>query len=126
MITKSSEINSESNTALMTTDSSTAGSLDMVDSHGVVLPQHGTQSCESDGALPLLAGQGLSWFSKGAERYPETLEALRGMGKLQDKHERLEARVELLENRKADLDEVQRLGKLLSVLGMYLSRHHFV
>ncbi|XP_062840801.1 glutamine-rich protein 2 [Trichomycterus rosablanca] len=115
-ITQSLDINSESNVPLNTRDSSTADPLCMADSQEGFLPQHGPQSSVSDGALPLLAGRGLSWISRGAERYPETVEALRDMGKLQEKHESLEARVELLEGRKADVDEVHRLGNLLTVL----------
>ncbi|XP_072550259.1 uncharacterized protein [Salminus brasiliensis] len=69
---------------------------------------------ESEGVLPLLVSQPLSRISSGAQRYPETVEALRDVGRLQEKHKNLESRVECLEGCKADRDQVQQLRELLS------------
>ncbi|KAG7459586.1 hypothetical protein MATL_G00212130 [Megalops atlanticus] len=50
----------------------------------------------------------------GAERYPETVDALRHLGRLRQRHETLEARVALLETDKADHAQLQHLRDLLN------------
>ncbi|KAI4876919.1 hypothetical protein NFI96_030233, partial [Prochilodus magdalenae] len=97
-------------------DSSPAGSSDVAGSDSSTGPKE--LGSLSNGGLPLLGGWPLSRVSSGAERYPETVEALRDVGRLQDKHNSLEARVERLEGDKADQTQVQQLGKLLSDMGM--------
>ncbi|KAB5583982.1 hypothetical protein PHYPO_G00102120 [Pangasianodon hypophthalmus] len=57
----------------------------------------------SDGDLPDLAGQTLSQVSSGVEHYPETLETLTDVGRLQEKHESLEARVKHLEGERENI-----------------------
>ncbi|XP_035392364.1 uncharacterized protein C16orf96 homolog isoform X2 [Electrophorus electricus] len=59
----------------------------------------------------------MSWISRGAEHYPETVDALREIGQLQERHKRLEARVEHLEGGKADQAHVQQLREILSDMG---------
>ncbi|XP_017572480.1 glutamine-rich protein 2 isoform X5 [Pygocentrus nattereri] len=67
--------------------------------------QEGPLSTLSNGGLPLLRGQPLSWVSNGAKHYPETVEALRDVGRLQEKHKSLEARVERLEGGERGMPE---------------------
>uniref|UniRef100_A0A3B1KKE5 Glutamine rich 2 n=1 Tax=Astyanax mexicanus TaxID=7994 RepID=A0A3B1KKE5_ASTMX len=74
--------------------------------------QQGLLDLVSERDLPLL-----SRVSSGAQHYPETLEALRNVGRLQEKHESLEARVKCLEGGKADHAQVQQLRELLSDMG---------
>ncbi|KAL0198558.1 hypothetical protein M9458_007098, partial [Cirrhinus mrigala] len=72
------------------------------------------QQSLSDGALCTVTGRRLSRVSIGAERYPETVEALMEVGRLRDKHESLEARVGQLEANKADQTQFQHLRDLLN------------
>ena len=78
--------------------------------------QQGPLGSLSNGGLPLLGGQPLSRVRNGAKRYPETVEALRDVGRLQDKHKSLEARVERLESGKANKAHVHQLGEQLSAI----------
>ncbi len=75
------------------------------------------QQSLSDGALCTVMGRRLSRVSIGAERYPETVEALVEVGGLRDKHESLEARVGRLEANKADQTQFQHLRDLLNAMG---------
>uniref|UniRef100_A0A3B4D137 DUF4795 domain-containing protein n=1 Tax=Pygocentrus nattereri TaxID=42514 RepID=A0A3B4D137_PYGNA len=96
-------------------DSSTADFSGMADSDSATGPelgcseispsQQGPLSTLSNGGLPLLRGQPLSWVSNGAKHYPETVEALRDVGRLQEKHKSLEARVERLEGGERGMPE---------------------
>ncbi|KAK2915894.1 hypothetical protein Q8A67_000268 [Cirrhinus molitorella] len=74
------------------------------------------QQSLSDGALCTVTGRRLSRVSIGAERYPETVEALKEVGRLRDRHESLEARVEQLEAIKADRTQLQNLRDLLTAM----------
>ncbi|CAM4415427.1 unnamed protein product [Leuciscus chuanchicus] len=67
----------------------------------------------SDEALCAATGR----VSVGAERYPETVEALKEVGRLRDRHESLETRVGQLEANKADGTQLQHLQDLLTALG---------
>ncbi|CAB1342110.1 unnamed protein product [Coregonus sp. 'balchen'] len=80
--------------------------------HGGVLPQQSL----SDGAL-MVRSKPLSRVASGAERYPETVEALRDVGRLRERHNTLETRVELLEAGKADQAQLQHLRELLTDMG---------
>ncbi|XP_045073533.1 glutamine-rich protein 2-like isoform X1 [Coregonus clupeaformis] len=80
--------------------------------HGGVLPQQS----HSDGAL-MVRSKPLSRVASGAERYPETVEALRNVGRLRERHNTLETRVELLEAGKADQAQLQHLRELLTDMG---------
>ncbi|XP_064862816.1 uncharacterized protein C16orf96 [Oncorhynchus nerka] len=80
--------------------------------HGGVLPQQSL----SDGAL-MVGSKPLSRVASGAERYPETVEALRDVGRLRERHNTLETRVELLEAGKADQAQLQHLWELLPDMG---------
>ncbi|XP_057200993.1 glutamine-rich protein 2 isoform X2 [Triplophysa rosa] len=73
------------------------------------------QQCRSDESL--FTGRRLSRVSIGAEQYPETVEALMEVGRLRDRHESLEARVEQLEANKADKSQLQHLSDLLTAMG---------
>ncbi|KAK6311942.1 hypothetical protein J4Q44_G00176060 [Coregonus suidteri] len=70
----------------------------------------------SDGAL-MVRSKPLSRVASGAERYPETVEALRDVGRLRERHNTLETRVELLEAGKADQAQLQHLRELLTDMG---------
>ncbi|XP_050958860.1 glutamine-rich protein 2 isoform X1 [Labeo rohita] len=74
------------------------------------------QQSQSDGALCTVTGRRLSRVSIGAERYPETVEALMEVGRLRDKHESLETRVGQLEANKADWTQLQHLRDLLNAM----------
>uniref|UniRef100_A0A8C1JE17 DUF4795 domain-containing protein n=1 Tax=Cyprinus carpio TaxID=7962 RepID=A0A8C1JE17_CYPCA len=74
------------------------------------------QQSLSDGALCTVTGRRLSRVSIGAERYPETVEALREVGGLRERHESLEARVGQLESNKADQTQLQHLRDLLNAM----------
>ncbi|XP_043087781.1 uncharacterized protein C16orf96 isoform X3 [Puntigrus tetrazona] len=74
------------------------------------------QQSLSDGALCTVTGRRLSRVSIGAERYPETVEALMEVGGLRDRHESLEARVGRLEADKADRTQLQHLRDLLNAM----------
>ncbi|KAI2666618.1 Glutamine-rich protein 2 [Labeo rohita] len=80
------------------------------------------QQSQSDGALCTVTGRRLSRVSIGAERYPETVEALMEVGRLRDKHESLETRVGQLEANKADWTQLQHLRDLLNAMGMTKER----
>ncbi|XP_021413973.2 uncharacterized protein C16orf96 [Oncorhynchus mykiss] len=80
--------------------------------HGGALPQQSL----SDGAL-MVGSKPLSRVASGAERYPETVEALRDVGRLRERHNTLETRVELLEAGKADQAQLQHLRELLPDMG---------
>lgn len=75
------------------------------------------QPSRSDGSVISVTGRRLSRVSLGAEQYPETVEALMEVGRLRDRHESLEARVEQLEANKADKSQLQHLSDLLSAMG---------
>ncbi|XP_045576235.1 uncharacterized protein C16orf96 isoform X4 [Salmo salar] len=83
-----------------------------VSQHGGALPQQSL----SDGAL-MVGRKPLSRVASGAERYPETVEALRDVGRLRERHNTLETRVELLEAGKADQAQLQHLRELLTDMG---------
>lgn len=83
-----------------------------VSQHGGALPQQSL----SDGAL-MVGSKPLSRVASGAERYPETVEALRDVGRLRERHNTLETRVELLEAGKADQAQLQHLRELLTDMG---------
>nr|XP_046186873.1 uncharacterized protein C16orf96-like isoform X1 [Oncorhynchus gorbuscha] len=83
-----------------------------VSQHGGALPQQSL----SDGAL-MVGSKPLSRVASGAERYPETVEALRDVGRLRERHNTLETRVELLEAGKADQAQLQHLRELLPDMG---------
>ncbi|XP_066560897.1 uncharacterized protein C16orf96 [Amia ocellicauda] len=57
---------------------------------------------------------GSSRASSGIDLYPETVEALRHVGQLKERHEALEDRVALLEKNKAELSQLQELQALLA------------
>ncbi|KAL7861014.1 hypothetical protein AOLI_G00173630 [Acnodon oligacanthus] len=112
-------------------DSSTAGSLGVADLDSATGPelggseifpsQQGPLGTLSNGGLPLLGGQPLSRVSNGAKHYPETVEALRDVGRLQEKHKSLEARVERLEGGERGmsenvLEQVNRLKALMDTI----------
>uniref|UniRef100_A0A4W5K8F7 DUF4795 domain-containing protein n=1 Tax=Hucho hucho TaxID=62062 RepID=A0A4W5K8F7_9TELE len=80
--------------------------------HGGALPQQSL----SDEAL-MVGSKPLSRVASGAERYPETVEALRDVGRLRERHNTLETRVELLEAGKADQAQLQHLRELLTDMG---------
>ncbi|XP_042183827.1 glutamine-rich protein 2-like [Oncorhynchus tshawytscha] len=80
--------------------------------HGGALPQQSL----SDGAL-MVGSKPLSRVASGAERYPETVEALRDVGRLRERHNTLETRVELLEAGKVDQAQLQHLRELLPDMG---------
>ncbi|KAL6476287.1 hypothetical protein MHYP_G00147860 [Metynnis hypsauchen] len=111
--------------------SSTAGFSGMADSDSATGPelggseispsQQGPLGTLSNGSLPLLGDQPLSRVSNGAKHYPETVEALRDVGRLQEKHKSLEARVERLEGGERGmpenvLEQVNRLKALLDTI----------
>ncbi|KAM9472812.1 uncharacterized protein ACWYII_007990 isoform 2-T2 [Salvelinus alpinus] len=83
-----------------------------VSQHGGTLPQQSL----SDGAL-MVGSKPLSRVASGAERYPETVEALRDVGRLRERHNTLETRVELLEAGKADQAQLQHLREHLTDMG---------
>ncbi|KAL7849945.1 hypothetical protein SRHO_G00192940 [Serrasalmus rhombeus] len=109
-------------------DSSTADFSGMADSDSATGPelgcseispsQQGPLSTLSNGGLPLLRGQPLSWVSNGAKHYPETVEALRDVGRLQEKHKSLEARVERLEGGERGMPEnvLEQVNHLKAVM----------
>ncbi|XP_051743962.1 glutamine-rich protein 2 isoform X4 [Ctenopharyngodon idella] len=70
----------------------------------------------SDETLRTVTGSPLSRVSIGAERYPETVEALKEVGRLRDRHESLEARVGQLEANKADQSQLQHLRDVLAAI----------
>ncbi|KAJ7989405.1 hypothetical protein DPEC_G00304210 [Dallia pectoralis] len=84
----------------------TAPSPGDVGQHAVSL----LQQSFSDGALT--AGGRLR--SRVAERYPETMEALREVGRLRERHNTLKGRVDELEASKADQTQLQDLQKILA------------
>ncbi|XP_031681842.1 glutamine-rich protein 2 [Oncorhynchus kisutch] len=86
--------------------------LSLPASMGGALPQQSV----SDGAL-MVGSKPLSRVASGAEHYPETVEALRDVGRLRERHNTLETRVELLEAGKADQAQLQHLRELLTDLG---------
>ena len=59
----------------------------------------------------------LSRVSSGAQRYPETVDALRAVGKLGERQGGLEASVERLEAGKADQTQLQHLREQLTNKG---------
>lgn len=71
----------------------------------------------SDGALCTVMGRQMSRVSIGAERYPETVQALMNLGKLRDRQASMEARVGQLQANKADLSQLQHLHDLLTAIG---------
>ncbi|KAM9474609.1 uncharacterized protein ACWYII_008903 [Salvelinus alpinus] len=83
-----------------------------VSQHEGALPQQSL----SDGAL-MVGRKPLSRVASGAERYPETVEALRDVGRLRERHNTLETRVELLEAGKADQAQLQHLREHLTDMG---------
>ncbi|XP_010872382.2 uncharacterized protein C16orf96 isoform X2 [Esox lucius] len=74
------------------------------------------QQSLSDGALTS-GGKPLSRVSSGAERYPETVEALREVGRLRERHDMLKVRVDELEASKADRTQLQHLRENLADMG---------
>ncbi len=72
----------------------------------------GTQQTPKTGRAA--AGGPLSRKSSGLERYPETMEALRNIGKLKDKFNQLEARVAALEEGKMDQSQLTHLRELIN------------
>ncbi|XP_056308490.1 glutamine-rich protein 2-like [Danio aesculapii] len=61
-------------------------------------------------------GRQMSWISIGADRYPETVEALMDLGKLRDRQKSMEAHVGQLQANKADLSQLQHLHDLLTAI----------
>ncbi|CAK6979475.1 glutamine-rich protein 2 isoform X3 [Scomber scombrus] len=53
----------------------------------------------------------------GSQRYPETVEALRNIGKLKERHGKLEARLAALEEGKADQSQLEKLRELITNKG---------
>ncbi|XP_056608292.1 glutamine-rich protein 2 isoform X2 [Triplophysa dalaica] len=106
-------ISAVKNTApLHSSDQDTSFKEDTADSSRRVSPPQHTRS---DGSL--FTGRRLSRVSIGAEQYPETVEALMEVGRLKDRHESLEARVEQLDANKADKSQLQHLSDLLTAMG---------
>lgn len=56
----------------------------------------------------------LSRHASGSERYPETVEALRNIGKLKERFNKLEARVAALEEVKLDQSQLTHLRELVT------------
>ncbi|XP_067284900.1 glutamine-rich protein 2 isoform X2 [Pseudorasbora parva] len=83
----------------------TGGTAGVDLSHQVSTPRQSL----SDEALSTAMSRPLSRVSMGAERYPETVEALKEVGRLRDRHESLEARVGQLEANKADKTQLRHL-----------------
>ncbi|KAL0993370.1 hypothetical protein UPYG_G00106860 [Umbra pygmaea] len=89
-----------------------------------VTPGSGTDDQDEE-ALPKtslpdegqVSKKNLSRVSSGAERYPETVEALKEVGQLGERHNILQGRVELLEVNKADEAQLTLLQKLLADMG---------
>ncbi|KAG9343729.1 hypothetical protein JZ751_013107 [Albula glossodonta] len=87
----------------------------------------------SRGGTPPLSQSGGSrpkGIRRGAERYPETVDALRGLGRLGQRHEALGGRVAQLEASKADHTQLQHLKEVLNDVGKnssfnYTARHVF-
>ncbi|XP_044188524.1 glutamine-rich protein 2 isoform X1 [Thunnus albacares] len=63
------------------------------------------------------AGTPLTRKGSGSQRYPETVEALRNIGKLKEKHNKLEARVAELEEGKLDQTQLTQLRELVTNKG---------
>ncbi|KAM7371432.1 hypothetical protein PAMP_008679 [Pampus punctatissimus] len=63
------------------------------------------------------AGMPLSQKGSSSQRYPETVEALRDIGKLKERHNKLEARVEALEEGKVDQTQLAQLRELITNKG---------
>ncbi|KAM6957125.1 uncharacterized protein FYW47_011227 [Aplochiton taeniatus] len=59
----------------------------------------------------------LSRVASGAERYPKTVEALKNIGRLKERHDNLEARVGLLEAGKVDQAQLLHLQELITDMG---------
>ncbi|ROL49780.1 Glutamine-rich protein 2 [Anabarilius grahami] len=78
-----------------------------------VSPSH---QSPSDGTMHTVTGRPLSRVSIGAERYPETVEALKEVGRLRDRHESLEVRTGQLEANKADQTQLQHLCDVLAAI----------
>lgn len=85
-----------------------------VDLSHQVSPSH---QSPSDGMMRTVTGSPLSRVSIGAERYPETVEALKEVGRLRDRHESLEVRMGQLEANKADQTQLQHLRDVLAAIG---------
>nr|XP_015211483.1 PREDICTED: glutamine-rich protein 2 [Lepisosteus oculatus] len=80
-------------------------------------PQAPESQPEAETPLPFAtSARGSSRASSGADRYPETVEALRHVGQLKERHDALEERVELLERSKAELSQLQQLREHLAEL----------
>ncbi|XP_067238796.1 glutamine-rich protein 2 isoform X3 [Chanodichthys erythropterus] len=84
-----------------------------VDLSHQVSPSH---QSPSDGTMRTVTGSPLSRVSIGAERYPETVEALKEVGRLRDRHESLEVRMGQLEANKADQTQLQHLRDVLAAI----------
>ncbi|GAA6222132.1 glutamine-rich protein 2-like isoform X1 [Lates japonicus] len=66
---------------------------------------------------PVAAGTALSRKASGSERYSETVEALRNIGKLKEKFSKLEARVAALEEGKVDQTQLDQLREVVTDKG---------
>ncbi|XP_018523980.1 glutamine-rich protein 2 isoform X4 [Lates calcarifer] len=66
---------------------------------------------------PVAAGTALSRKASGSERYSETVEALRNIGKLKEKFSKLEARVAALEEGKVDQTQLDQLREVVTNKG---------
>lgn len=69
---------------------------------------------------PVAAGTALSRKASGSERYSETVEALRNIGKLKEKFSKLEARVAALEEGKVDQTQLDQLREVVTNKGNHL------
>lgn len=75
-----------------------------------------TQQTSSDPGLEAI-GIPLSRVASITERYPETVEALRHLGRLRKRHDHLEARVMTLEAIKVDQAQLALLRELITNMG---------
>lgn len=67
------------------------------------------------------AGASPSQRASSSERYPETVEALRNVGKLKERFDKLEARVAALEEVKVDQSQLTHLRELITNEGNFMS-----
>lgn len=67
------------------------------------------------------AGMTLPQKAGSLEQYPETMEALRNMGKLKENFSKLEARVAALEAGKVDQSQLTHLRELITNKGNFIS-----
>ena len=80
-----------------------------------------TDAQPATGAPAVLSGPPQQTRPSSSERYPETVEALRSIGKLRKTFNKVEARVVALEDGKADKSQLSHLKELVTNKGNFIS-----